>query len=255
MRLNVISDVHGRSAGLATAADGADALVCLGDLLCFIDYHDHGAGIFADLFGAHNVSRFIGMRTAKRFDAAREFLDGLWAGLDGDPQARLDQAVRRQYAELFAAMPEPAYLTYGNVDMPRLWPEYARAGHRVLDGEVLDLGGFRLGFVGGGLHSSYRTPYELDEETYAAKIAAVTGADVLCCHIPPSLPELTYDIVARRFERGSEAVLDAIRDAAPAYVLFGHVHQPLDARIRIGRTECLNVGHFRRTGLPRAVDL
>ena len=34
------------------AADGADALICLGDLLLFLDYADHGQGIFADLFGA-----------------------------------------------------------------------------------------------------------------------------------------------------------------------------------------------------------
>ena len=34
------------------------------------------------------------------------------------------------------------------------------------------------------------------------------------------------------------------------YVLFGHVHQPLQSRIRIGDTECINVGHFRATGVP-----
>jgi hypothetical protein len=28
------------------------------------------------------------------------------------------------------------------------------------------------------------------------------------------------------------------------------VHQPLQRRIRIGRTECVNVGHFRGTGQP-----
>jgi Icc-related predicted phosphoesterase len=33
-------------------------------------------------------------------------------------------------------------------------------------------------------------------------------------------------------------------------VLFGHVHQPLARRLRIGRTECINVGHFRATGTP-----
>jgi Icc-related predicted phosphoesterase len=29
--------------------------------------------------------------------------------------------------------------------------------------------------------------------------------------------------------------------------VFGHVHQPLTARMRVGRTECVNVGHFQRT--------
>ena len=64
------------------------------------------------------------------------------------------------------------------------------------------------------------------------------------------MPELLYDTVARRFERGSEAVLEAIRSTRPRYVLFGHVHQPLVARTRIGRTECVNVGHFRGRGTP-----
>jgi Icc-related predicted phosphoesterase len=99
-----------------------------------------------------------------------------------------------------------------------------------------------------------RTPYEIDDETYAAKVAAVGAVDVLACHIPPDVPELLYDVSARRFERGSSAVLDAIRDTSPELVLFGHVHNPLQARIRIGRTECVNVGHFRGQGTPYTVE-
>jgi Icc-related predicted phosphoesterase len=77
---------------------------------------------------------------------------------------------------------------------------------------------------------------------------------VLCCHIPPAVPELLYDTVARRFERGSEAVLAAIHETQPDYVLFGHVHQPLVRRMRIGRTECINVGHFRARGAPHVLE-
>jgi len=32
--------------------------------------------------------------------------------------------------------------------------------------------------------------------------------------------------------------------------LFGHVHQPLAPRLRLGRTECVNAGHFQRTERP-----
>jgi Icc-related predicted phosphoesterase len=74
--------------------------------------------------------------------------------------------------------------------------------------------------------------------------------DVLCAHIPPDLPELLFDTVAERMEVGSTALLDAIRVTQPRYALFGHVHQPLVSRVRIGRTECVNVGHFRATGQP-----
>jgi Icc-related predicted phosphoesterase len=254
MRVNVVSDVHGRADALRGAADGADALLCLGDLLLFIDYADHGQGIFPDLFGAEAASELISLRTAKRFDEARTLSARLWAGLGGEPRQHIDAAVSRQYAALFAAMPTPAYLTYGNVDVPRLWDEHLRPGQRVLDGERIELGGWTFGFVGGGLRSPYRTPNELDDEVFAAKVAAIGEVDVLCAHIPPDVPELLFDTVANRVERGSEALLEFIRRTQPRYALFGHVHQPQASRLQIGATQCINVGHFRATGQPFALD-
>ena len=85
-------------------------------------------------------------------------------------------------------------------------------------------------------------------------MTAVGAVDVLACHIPPDVPELLYDVTARRMERGSSAILDAIRDTQPELVLFGHVHNPLQARTRIGRTECVNVGHFRGRGTPFVLE-
>ncbi|SEP67509.1 metallophosphoesterase family protein [Streptomyces radiopugnans] len=252
MRVHVVSDVHGNSRDLAAAGEGADALVCLGDLVLFIDYADHTRGIFPDLFGAENTTRYVGLRTARRFDEARELSARLWA--DVDKAGAVEAAVRRQYAELFAAFPTPTYATYGNVDIPGLWPEYTREGTTVLDGRTADIGGLRFGFVGGGLPSPMRTPFEVDEETYAAKVAALGEVDVLCSHIPPLVPELCYDTVARRFERGSEALLEAVHAVRPRYALFGHVHQPLVRRTRIGRTECVNVGHFNATGRPWVLE-
>ncbi|MEU4884959.1 MULTISPECIES: metallophosphoesterase family protein [Streptomyces] len=258
MRVHVVSDVHGNSGDLARAGDGADALVCLGDLVLFLDYADRSRGIFPRLFGTENAERIVELRTDRRFREAREFGARLWAGLAGGEEERrrvIESAVREQYAELFAAFPRPTYATYGNVDIPALWPEYAGAhGVSVLDGERTEIGGLVFGFVGGGLPSPMRTPYEIDEETYAAKVAALGEVDVLCSHIPPEVPELCYDTVARRFERGSPALLEAIRATRPRYALFGHVHQPLVRRMRVGATECVNVGHFAATGTPWALE-
>ncbi|QQC93717.1 metallophosphoesterase family protein [Streptomyces alfalfae] len=248
----MVSDVHGNAKALARAGEGADALVCLGDLVLFLDYADHSRGIFPDLFGAENASRLVELRTARRFEEARELGRRLWAGVDRRPA--IERAVRRQYAELFAAFPAPTYATYGNVDMPDLWPEYAGPGTTVLDGERIEIGGRVFGFVGGGLRTPMRTPYEISDEEYAAKIEAVGEVDVLCTHIPPDLPELLYDTVARRFERGSRALLDAIHRTRPRYALFGHVHQPLVRRMRVGATECVNVGHFAGSGRPWALE-
>ncbi|MFI9598735.1 metallophosphoesterase family protein [Streptomyces sp. NPDC004069] len=253
-RIHVVSDVHGNVRDLARAGEGADALVCLGDLILFLDYADHSRGIFPDLFGVANADHIVELRTARRFAEAREFGARLWAGVDGDRAAVMERAVRKQYAELFAAFPAPTYATYGNVDMPTLWKEYAREGTTVLDGERVEIGGRVFGFVGGGLRTPMRTPFEIGDEEYAAKIEAVGEVDVLCTHIPPEVPELVYDTVARRFERGSRALLEAIRRTRPRYALFGHVHQPLVRRMRIGATECVNVGHFAGSGRPWVLE-
>jgi len=253
MRVHVVSDVHGAADALATAGDGADVLVCLGDLIHFIDYGDF-SGIMADLFGTTAVERLVQLRTARQFDAAREWSMELWNGIEGDRFAVVENAVRRQYAELFAAFPTPTYLTYGNVDLPHLFPEFLRDGVTLLDGETVEIGGKVFGFVGGGLKTPMRTPTELPDDVYAAKVEALGAVDVLCCHIPPQLPTLVYDVEARRFERGSVAVLEAIQRTQPELVLFGHVHQPLESSVMVGRTECVNVGHFRCSATPYVLE-
>ncbi|OXM60660.1 metallophosphoesterase family protein [Amycolatopsis vastitatis] len=259
MRVHVVSDVHGNADALKRAGEGADALVVLGDLIDFVDYRDHDKGIMGALFGAEKVGEFARLRREGTRDETVAYSRTLWASLD-DPAGAVDEAIRAQYATLFAAMTAPTYATPGNVDTPALWPEFTGEGVRVLDGEVAEIGGLRFGFVGGALlpdgvvprrrkGAAWR-PYLRDREDYDRGVAALTGVDVLCTHGPPALPELTYDVVARRSEIGSTALLELIRAQRPRWSVFGHVHQPLAARARVGLTECRNVGHFKETGLP-----
>ncbi|HEY3882987.1 MAG TPA: metallophosphoesterase [Trebonia sp.] len=259
MRVHVVSDVHGAADALAAAADGADMMICLGDLLLFLDYADHTQGIFAELYGAEHAREYIELRTARRFDEARQLTAGIATRLTAergtDLRSLTEEAIRRQYAVLFGALAEPAYLTYGNVDIPRLWDSYRKPGHRVIDGGRTVVGGVTFGFVGAGLVSPYRTPNEVPSSDYAAKLDAVGAVDVLCTHIPPAVPELLYDVQARRLETGSAELLELIRRTQPRYALFGHVHNPLARRVRIGRTECVNVGHFRATRVPYVVEV
>ncbi len=259
MRVHVASDVHGAAAALARAGADCDVFVCLGDLILFLDYDDPRQGIFADLFGADHARDYIEARTANDFARAHEISSAAWAAIGvTDPADRwpmLESMVRAQYDELFEAMPTPALLTYGNVDIPSLWPDYTQAGHDVVDGATREVGGLTWGFVGGGLTSPMRTPYEIAPEAYAQKVAALGPVDVLFSHIPPAIPELTYDVAARRFELGSRALLEYVLDVQPRFHLFGHVHQPLTARTRVGRTECINVGHFHGRQTPFAIDL
>jgi Icc-related predicted phosphoesterase len=249
LRLAVVSDIHGRTEGLARAAEGADLFVCLGDLILFLDYDDPSKGIFPDVHGEEQARRYIALRTAGRWSEARDLSSALWSAVGEEPWEVIGRGVRSQYREVFAALPE-GLLTYGNVDVPALWGEHLRSGHRLVDGAVAEVGGLRLGFVGGGLPSPMRTPYEIPEEEYDAKIEAVGPVDVLFSHLPPAVPELLYDVRARRFERGSEGLLRAVHRWQPRYLLHGHVHNPLVPRTRIGRTEVVNVGHFRARGEP-----
>ena len=254
MRIHVVSDVHGEASSLRAAADGADLFVCLGDLILFLDYADPSKGIYADLFGQDHAQAYIAARTANRFEDARELSAAAWSRLGVvDPQERWEVMrgkVADQYAELFDAMPEAALMTFGNVDVPDMWPAFLKPGHRVIDGEVIDIGGLHMGFVGGGLVSPMRTPFEITPEEFAAKVASLGPVDILFTHLPPAVPELAYDTVARRFEVCSTALRDYVAEYQPRFHLFGHVHQPLAARRRIGRTECINVGHFHARHRP-----
>ncbi|HEY0636045.1 MAG TPA: metallophosphoesterase [Pseudonocardiaceae bacterium] len=257
MRVHVVSDVHGNAEALARAGDGADALVVLGDLIDFVDYDDHSAGILGRVFGPERVRRFAELRATPGGDLVG-FVRSLWAGLD-DPAAVVEAEVRAQYERLFAALTAPTYATPGNVDLPHLWPEYAGAGVTVCDGTVADIGGRLFGFVGGAvLPPGVRprtgprpwTPYLRAGAEYAAAVDGLPDVDVLASHIPPAVPELCYDVVARHPERGSTELLGYLTRRRPPLALFGHVHAPLARRARVHSTECVNVGHFRRTESP-----
>jgi len=254
MRIAIVSDVHGRTQGLAEAGQGADLFVCLGDLILFLDYDDPSNGIFPQLHGEAMARRYIELRTANRWQEARDLSHRLWSALGGDTWQVINREVSRQYESIFAVMPAGLF-TYGNVDVPTLWPQHLREHHRVLDGEVVEMAGLRLGFVGGGLPSPMRTPFEIPEAEYDAKIEQLGPVDVIFSHIPPMLPELTYDVAARRFERGSAGLLRAVERWQPRYLFHGHVHNPLVPRMRIGRTEVVNVGHYRSRRLPFLVDI
>ena len=264
VRVHVVSDVHGNTDALARAGDGADALVVLGDLLDFVDYHDHSGGIIGRIFGPDAVRRFAQLRSTDIGDL-RAYARSLWARLD-DPAAVIEHEVRQQYQRIFASLTAPTFVTPGNVDMPDLWPEFASDGITICDGTVADIGGRRFGFVGGALigteepvtgQAPHRRgpwlPYVRTPSQYRAAVDALVaagGVDVLASHIPPALPELCYDVLARYPERGSVQLLEFIRTQQPRLAVFGHVHQPLARRMRVGRTECVNVGHFQRNERP-----
>src|ERR1700754_4721437 len=150
MRVHVVSDVHGNAEALAKAGDGADALVVLGDLIDFVDYHDYSSGIMGTVFGPEAMATFARLRRERAHTEVAAYARSLWTSLD-DASSVVEDAVREQYARLFAAMSVPTYATPGNVDVPALWPEDAGENVRSLDGATVAPGGLRGVFVGGAL--------------------------------------------------------------------------------------------------------
>jgi Icc-related predicted phosphoesterase len=246
VRVKVISDLHGASAHLATAGRDADALVVLGDLINVIDYRSMD-GILVDVFGREPVAEAAALRAEGRFPEARA---ALRRRTDDDREARerFLQLAREQYERVFEALPEGTVVTYGNVDVPDLMRSMAPPGIRIVDGEEIELAGMRWGIVGGGVQTPLGIPSEVAEAGWETKLDQLIGVDVVGTHMPPRIPWYCYDLVAKKFEPGSTALLRFIVEHQPRYALFGHVHHPMAGGGTIGATELVNVGHFRAHG-------
>jgi Icc-related predicted phosphoesterase len=248
VRIHVISDLHGAVDHLRDAARGCDALVVLGDLINVLDYLTMD-GILVEIFGRESVVEAAGLRARGRYEEARAVMRRHGADPE-DARTRFLGLAREQYERVFDALPDGSFVTYGNVDLPDMLQSFIRPGVRFVDGEVVELDGERWGIVGGGLRTPLGIPGEVDEDNYDRKLQALGPADVVCTHQPPRIPWLVYDVLGRRFEPGSTGLIGYIRHHQPRRSYFGHVHQPLAARGIIGRTELINVGHFRGTGRP-----
>jgi Icc-related predicted phosphoesterase len=252
VRIHLISDLHGAVDSLPLAAKGCDLLIVLGDLINVLDYRAM-EGILVDIFGREPVAEAAHLRARGRYSEAREAMRRRRVP-DAEARERFVSLAREQYRAVFAALPDGAVVTYGNVDIPELLRASAPDRIRVVDGEVLDLDGERFGIVGGGIRTPLGIPGEVEEEDYDRKLARLGTVDVICTHQPPRIPWLVYDVVGKRFEPGSTGLVGYINERRPRFGYFGHVHQPLVDRMTMGETRLINVGHFRATGRPWVHD-
>ena len=246
MKVTAIADLHGAVDRLDAVASECDALLVLGDLINVLDYRTMD-GILVEVFGRGPVAEAAELRSQGRFDEARAVIRRR-VGEGHEARARFIELARQDYQRVFAALPDHAYVTFGNVDIPELLLATLPERVRFVDGEALRIGAMTFGFVGGGVRTPLAIPGEVPDAEYDAKFDRVGPVDVICTHMPPRIPWYTYDVVARKFEPGSVGLIAYVQRHQPAYALFGHVHQPLVNRGNIGRTEMVNVGHFQGTG-------
>ncbi len=242
----LVSDIHDNFEALGRVAATDEPLLILGDLLNFIDYRT-GEGMVAEILGrgfAADVAEARGSGADVRVLWHRA-LDAY----DGDFRTTIFELAARQYAEAFRVLDGTAvHLTYGNVDIVPMLTEFA-GPLAVLDGDVVEIEGWRVGFVGG----TGRSLFDLGiERPMAERLAALGPVDILCTHVAPAVPALARDVITGRMERNERAVLEYILEFQPPFHYFGDIHQPQATSWRIGSTTSRNVGYFRATG--RAVQ-
>jgi Icc-related predicted phosphoesterase len=242
----LVADVHGAFDELARVAATGQPLLVLGDLLNFIDHRTH-EGMLADVVGRGMVAHLAELRSRGDREAARVVWESLRAERGAQIQDRLDALTETGYRAMGAALVgAEAYVTYGNVDRPDRLAANLPHGSRFVDGEVVDIEGWKVGFAGGGV-PALGVPGEVAEEDMRRKLAGLGRVDVLCTHVAPAVPPLRDDVIGGR-PKHSRAVLDYLLEHRPPWHYFGDIHQPQATQWRVGVTVCRNVGYFRATG-------
>ena len=246
----ILSDVHGAFDRLAEVAGQGETLLILGDLINLLDYRTR-EGIIADVLGTQFGSEVANHRARGDYVAMRE----AWGEVAGDRRdqirAAIRQAVEAEYRLCQEALATAhGFCTYGNVDTPELLRAALPPTIRFVDGEVFEVEGVRIGFVGGGISTPMGAAGEVTDDQMVEKLDRIGPVEVLCSHLPPQVDALHTDVITGRRERSSKPILDYLTRHQPRHHFFGDVHQPQALTWRVGKTTCHNVGYFRATGRP-----
>jgi Icc-related predicted phosphoesterase len=204
MAIYVVSDLHGASDELRKAVPEGANLILLGDLINFIDYITM-TGILTEVFSVEAVQEVVDLRTAGRIEEAGEAIRRRASGREEEIRAEIGTKVTEQFDKMFSAFATTTYLILGNVDNPALALHQADKNPLVhyVDGKVVEIEGERFAFAGGALPTPLGVAGEISEEEMKAKVEGLGEADFLCSHIPPAVPELCFDTLAGKEERGS----------------------------------------------------
>lgn len=244
--IRLVSDIHGAAAALRRVAPGDSPLFVLGDLINFIDYRDN-QGIVSDVAGQEFVDEMVRLRTAGDFTEAGELWKRHRRGREEELRLLYADAIAGAYEEVCAALAGvEAYVTYGNVDDPRVLASHLPDSARFVEADVIGVDGIRIGVVGGGV-MSINSPGEIDDAVMEERLESIGAVDVLCTHVAPAVDPLARDVIGGR-AKGSPAVLRYLLAQQPRYHYFGDIHQPQAVAWRVGATVCRNVGYFRATG-------
>lgn len=243
----LVGDVHGATRALRRLVGQGERLAVLGDLINFIDYRNFD-GILAELVGRDQVAELVALRSEGKVAELRSRWAEFRQGQEVTMAARQRSLIEAAYADVCEPLAGTGSLvTFGNVDTPALLRAALPADCRLVDGEVEEIEGWRVGFVGGGVETGLGIPGEVSEAELEAKLNSLGEVEVLCTHVPPAVGPLARDVLGGR-QKGSEAVLSYLLRQRPTYHYFGDIHQPQASEWRVGKTLARNVGYFRATG-------
>ena len=244
----IVADVHDSPEALARVARLGEPLLVLGDLANLIDYRT-GEGIVADIVGIETIHEISRLRSLHRHEDATQVWRDRVAGIEDEVRIRVGELMAKQYARASEALDgSEAYVIYGNVDRPDLLERALPASARFVDAEVLEIEGWTVGFVGGGMQK-LGTDGEVSPVDMARKLDAIGPVDVLCTHVPPAIEPLALDVIGGGY-KGSPEIVAYIDRYQPRFHFFGDVHQPRAVSWMYGTTRCRNIGYFRATGRP-----
>jgi Icc-related predicted phosphoesterase len=244
----IIADVHDAPVALARVASLGEPLLILGDLANLIDYRT-GEGIVADVVGIDTIRRIGNLRSESKHDEASQVWRDRVSGIEDEVRIRVGELMAVQYALVSEALDgTEAYVIYGNVDRPDLLERSLPPSVRYVDAEVVEIQGWRVGFVGGGM-PKIGTEGEISHTDMERKLDEIGPVDVLCTHVPPAIEPLARDVIGRGY-KGSSEIVAYLEQHQPRFHFFGDVHQPRAVSWTHSRTECHNVGYFRATGRP-----
>jgi len=248
MRLKLVSDIHGAYEELACQLEQDDTLIMLGDYINLIDFFTLD-GLLSRLFSQEEIRQVLRWIERREKAKALEFIQR-FTSPPGDRYQEAVALIRESYRQMASQIKCRTYLLYGNNDYPQLLREIIAGVPNLflMDGETIELAGLKIGFISGSPPTpwTYTLPGVVKEEEFREKIARLGPVDILCSHVPPSLAELSYDVVAHRDEVGSQALLDYVYSYKPRWFFFGHVHNPRRRSLEINQTRLVNLGYFRR---------
>jgi len=241
-------DIHGEFDALRDLVSPDDTLFIAGDLLNFMDFTDITKGILYHAFTLEELTEGLKEYSRGNLDRVREGIREI-STPGHDRFERVRPLIEDTYERLSRGISGDTHIIFGNDDYPDILKTKLDGKAHIVESGIVRASGLSIGLVSGMPEGDHTMGLagEIPAEDFRQRIFSLGPVDIIVTHIPPKVPELTYDVIANRQEPASDALLDYIYRYRPSYAFFGHVHNPKQGSMKIGDTAAVNLGFFKKT--------